>query len=401
MLYTAPTTLDAFVYRVHKQIFENARGDTLLIAFVRSYLSDYDSRIRKFFRCAELVNEEFMFIGWARAGADYEPAPYKVIYRSGTRIGARWGNFIGFLRWQRYLLATLYKHREKIAAVHCADLDTALVGYLFCWLFRKKFIFDIYDQYSSSRGVSGYASRIMNCMESYLAREAHLCIIAAEERVEQHRLQKGANAPLILENVPLEDLGAEEIPEYSGTLHIGYFGVLERRHRGIEDLVAFASSRADIHLHIAGYGAREQEVRLAASRSGNITYYGPMQWAEGVALMRQVHVIGGFYYLSNPNHAYAAPNKYYEHLMLGRGLLTTRGTPPGQRVERHGSGWAIEEGLDPLNRWIAELHLSDMRRAGMNARALWETRYRDYFQEHYVGRYGRHISQYSRSLENA
>ena len=104
--------------------------------------------------------------------------------------------------------------------------------------------------------------------------------------------------------------------------------------------------------------------------------------------MQDMHVIVGLYYLTVKNHFYAAPNKYYEHLLLGRALLTTQNTPPGQRVTAHGTGWAVREGFAALQHWFSGLTADAVSVAGVNARRLWKERYESYFEDHYLKQYG-------------
>src|SRR5690606_16441899 len=131
---------------------------------------------------------------------------------------------------------------------------------------------------------------------------------------------------------------ASPLPKFDGRWRIGYFGVLEPRHRGLEDLLSVAAGRTDVELHFAGYGGLEETVASFASKYPNIHYHEPMDSSAGLSLMAQMHVIAGLYYLSVPNHAFAAPNKYFEHLMLGRGLLTNENTAPGRKVQALSTG---------------------------------------------------------------
>lgn len=50
------------------------------------------------------------------------------------------------------------------------------------------------------------------------------------------------------------------------------------------------------------------------------------------------------YYKTNPNHLYAAPNKFYEALALEKPIITTAGTLVGDKVKSIKSGYVINEG---------------------------------------------------------
>src|SRR5690606_38677069 len=132
-----------------------------------------------------------------------------------------------------------------------------------------------------------------------------------EDRLEQMQLPADSENCLVLENVPLAAVPASPLPKFDGRWRIGYFGVLEPRHRGLEDLLSVAAGRTDVELHFAGYGGLEETVASFASKYPNIHYHEPMDSSAGLSLMAQMHVIAGLYYLSVPNHAFAAPNKYF------------------------------------------------------------------------------------------
>lgn len=87
------------------------------------------------------------------------------------------------------------------------------------------------------------------------------------------------------------------------------------------------AGRSDVELHVAGYGGLENMFAGSGTKFSNIHFYGALPSPAGLTLMASMDVVVGMYYLSVPNHLYASPNKYYEHLMLGRGMLTTVGTP--------------------------------------------------------------------------
>lgn len=363
-----------------------------MLVFARSYVAAYDGRIQKYFQVMERLGLPYVFVGWRRDDGAYQPHPKEILYERPSTLGAGWRNAWSILGWNVFVFAFLIKHRREIAAVHAVDLDTAVAAHIFCRVFRKPLIFDIYDKYSAVRDVAGIAGRLMDAIERQIARRAELTLLAGEDRMEQMQLPAQLSNCLVLENIPLAVVPASPLPKFDGRWRIGYFGVLEPRHRGLEDLLSVAADRTDVELHLAGYGGLEEAVAQQASAHANIHFHGPMDSSAGLSLMAQMHVIAGLYYLSVPNHAYAAPNKYFEHLLLGRGMLTTENTAPGHKVEAHSTGWAIAEGEEALRTWLSVLTREGVEQAGSAARAVWNTRYQGYFDDVYVGEYGRRIS---------
>ncbi|GAB1577053.1 hypothetical protein [Bordetella petrii] len=358
-----------------------------MVIFVRSYIADLDARLGKYFKALDTDGLPWRFIGWNKTGAAAAPDSRCDYFERRARLGAGWSNAAALLLWNLYILRQLVRQRAQARVVHAVDLDCALACWLYCALFRRRLVFDIYDKYTAVRNIRGWPGRILDALERRLALGAPLTLLASEERLAQHRIPAGRGNVLVLENVPQADMPEPAPSPARPPWKIGYFGVLEARHRGLEDLLAVCAGRDDVELHVAGYGALQEDFAAAARRHANVFFHGPMPSGQGLALMADTDIIAAHYYPSVPNHAYASPNKYYEHLMLGRALVTTRDTPPGRRVQAHGTGWALPPGADALRQWLDGLTGPAVRQAGAQARALWRQCYASYFQEHYCGAY--------------
>jgi hypothetical protein len=359
-----------------------------MIVFVRPHTAALDSRINKYFTALSANGLRYTFIGWDRSGGvRIDKRKNENIWISRAHFSSGWGNLFPLIRWNMFVLYRLSVMRHSITSVQCIDLDAAITIYLYCIIFRIPFILDLYDNFSSSRGFDGKIAQLMNRLETFLGRRAALTIVASPERIRQHALEQAAMNILVLENVPANNIEPAELTFDGGRLKLGYFGVLERKHRGIEDLLDLASACPHVDVHIAGYGPLETIVQYATKRLKNVFFYGPMTSSAGLEIMRNMHVLVGFYYRSNLNHEYAAPNKYYEHLMLGRGLLTTIGTPPGLRVQSQKTGWAIKEGFAALREWAESVSGHEIVDASHNALELWTSKYKEYYRKHYLGDY--------------
>ena len=59
----------------------------------------------------------------------------------------------------------LWTHRRQIELVHAVDLDTAIPALVANRLWGLPFIFDIYDHYADSRGLSGRSAWLANWIE--------------------------------------------------------------------------------------------------------------------------------------------------------------------------------------------------------------------------------------------
>lgn len=364
-----------------------------MIFFVRSYIADFDARLGKYFSALTEAGIGFGFIGWEKDEQQAQERTDFHYFSRRARLGAGWKNAIALLHWNLYVFWRLIKERRRICAVHAVDLDAGLSSWLFCLLFRRPLVLDLYDKYTAVRNIAGPAGKMLDSLEKLIANSAALTIIVSPERYIQHGLRPGNPRILVLENVPSVAVVPVPPRKASKPWKIGYFGVLEARHRGLEALLAVCRGRTDVQLHVAGYGRLAPQFAAAAEAQANVHYHGAMESRAGLDLMAGMDIVVGMYYLSVPNHRYASPNKYYEHLMLGRPLLTSIGTPPGVRVEQDISGWAIAEGESPLQQWLDGLSTAAIAVRGDHAARIWNERYATYYRSHYCGQYVTRISR--------
>ncbi len=364
-----------------------------MIFFIRSYIADFDARMGKYFEALTEAGIPFSFIGWNKDGRAVSARPRFHYFARQARLGGGWRNAVALLWWNAHVFWRLVKERKAVSLVHAVDLDAGFAGWLFCRLFRRPLVLDLYDKYTAVRNIRGKAGKALDALERMVARSAALTIIASAERYAQHDLQPGDERVLVLENVPNSDLQPVAPWEANKPWRIGYFGVLESQHRGLEDLLAACTGRSDVQLHVAGYGRLAPAFSAASETASNIHYYGAKESDAGLRLMATMDIVVGLYYLSVPNHRYASPNKYYEHLMLGRPLLTTTGTPPGDRVEHDVSGWAVAEGRQSLVQWLDGLSSQAVTERGHRAAQLWAERYAAYYRTHYRGEYVKRVSR--------
>lgn len=364
-----------------------------MVFFVRSFIADYDGKIQKYFSALKSANISFHYVGWARAGADKKDSENETFFYKDAPLGGGIKNFYNLFLWNIFLFFTLVKNRKKINIVHAIDFDSALISFIFCRLFGKKFIFDIYDKYTDVRVFPKILISIIDKLEIALIKKANFCILADSNRYGQHGLSPSLSNIIVLENVPsVSSISNDALNEIVSDIHIGYFGVLEPNNRGLEDLVLAVKKHSNVVLHVVGYGPLADFMQENSKDNLNIKFYGSKTAQEGLQIMKNMHILVGMYYRTVKNHLFAAPNKYYEHLMLARPLLTTEGTPPGFKVISYDTGWGVKEGQECLCKWLESLSDHDeIIKKSNNAGELWREKYVNYYLDCYEGLYIRKI----------
>lgn len=373
------------------------------IVYIRSHSVVLDGRLGKYLRAAQKAQFGPLALTWLRSGESCALDGVSVrAFTKRSAVGGKWGSVHNYALWWLFIISTLVRERRGLVAVHAVDFDTVVPAYLFCRIFRRKLIFDIYDHFADSRNISGYVGRFISWLERWIASVADMTIPADERRLEQHGLVSWKKL-LVVQNVP--EAGAASVPRACSAsftpIRLGYFGILERKHRGLENLLQFVGETSSVELVIAGVGPLAELCADAAAKCPRINFLGGMSHGEGMEMLSGVDVIIGMYYLSNRNHKYAAPNKYFEHLMLGKPLLTSRGTLPGDKVERLHTGWAIGDTVDDMRGWLQSLEVSYIEELGKTARYIWVSEYECYTQRLISGEYMGVIEAWSEKIRRS
>ena len=136
-------------------------------------------------------------------------------------------------------------------------------------------------------------------------------------------------------------------------------------------------------MNIAGYGLPSIEDKIKKLEgSPNIRYYGKVKYEVGLNIMYNSDVIYAMYATTNPNHVYAAPNKFYEAMMLAKPLFTTKGTIVDMKVKEMGTGYVAGETKGEIVNVIKQLSKNDMILKGENSRRIWENKFRTFTDEY-------------------
>lgn len=351
--------------------------------FVRSSSVRLDSRLNKYLLALDKNKIKYSVLYWDRTSSSSDEISDNYYnFNLKATHGDKVKNAIKIIKWNIYIYSFLRKNKNKINSVHAVDFDTIIPSFIFCLLFKKRCIFDVYDKYTDSRGINGFIGWGIDKLETYFLKMSDVAILADRKRIIQHGIEKSKNL-IIIENVPSNRIiNNKHHISNNKKIKFGYVGGLEKKNRGLEHLLEIISKLDEKYeLHISGFGELEAEISKSSNNYNNIFFYGPCEHSDGMSMLSECDVIIGMYYLNVENHKYAAPNKYYEHLLLGKPLLTTMGTPPGDKVIRFKTGWAIEDNKDALSNFLNSLPLDEISEFSINARKLWEQKYINYFND--------------------
>lgn len=377
-----------------------------MIFFVRSSDVAYDSRINKYLKSLDCQGVEKKILSWKRDGNGGNKRGY-IYFNRVANHGDGFRNAWKLLYWNLFVFKKLLTSRKEIKVIHCVDLDTAVPVFLASKVLRIPYIFDVYDMFSESRGLSGISKKFVDALERVCIRNSEFTILADDKRIEQHLLNdKDRDKVEVIENVP-ESRGAEarkESPEAlcgcirsaqgERVIKIGYLGVLEKGSRGLESFSQAIKNDMRFEMHVVGFGLLDELFTSLTRECVNIFYYGPKDYAAGLEIMLSCDILLGVYKLYVPNHKYAAPNKYYEHLMLGKPLITSENTIPGEKVVKYDTGYVVNDEED-IGGFLSFIYGDDpmIERKGSNAYRLWLEKYDNYYNDIICGRYVKKVSE--------
>ena len=332
-------------------------------------------RLEKMANCLIKHGYGVQVLAWDRDN-DYEPRKEELKLTNGTaeitRIGIKGQfsggikkNLKGLLKFQSFIRKWLVKNQNSYSVIHAYDFDTGYTAMKCAKKLKKKFVYDIPDYYVDSHGLydSLIGKLVKSCEDNVITR-SDATIICTEERKQQIK-DASPKKLIVVHNTPAETVEpVQKAP--SDRLKLVYVGIFGKK-RFIDKIAQAVSMRSDCEFHIGGYGGNmEQYFQDMADKFENIYYYGRIPYDKTLELENECDVMCAMYDPSVRNHYYAAPNKFYEALMLGKPLLMVKKTGMSAIVEENNFGEVIDYNEDALNRALDKLAANRESFAGIS-----------------------------------
>ena len=293
-------------------------------------------------------------LAWDRSNTYAERGSIKKLANSETEIvhfgipakysGGIKANSKGLLLFQMRIIRWLFRHRREYDAVHAFDFDTGFASMICCKLLRKKLIYHVLDYYAEGHILPGrLLNSIIEFFEIRVINSANATVICTEKRKEQ--IRKASPRKLyVIHNTPdsVQQMDTSfQVNRCTGKLKLVYVGVLSRM-RLLKETVEVVSKMDDVEMHIGGFGEYEDWMQKAAEQYSNVFFYGKLQYSETLALEKQCDIMMAVYDPSIRNHKYAAPNKFYESIMLGKPIIMAYDTGHDDIITKNDIGILTE-----------------------------------------------------------
>ena len=108
-------------------------------------------------------------------------------------------------------------------------------------------------------------------------------------------------------------------------------------------------------MDIGGFGVLEDCIKKAAESHSNVTFYGTVPYKKVLEIESECDILTAIYDSAVRNHYYAAPNKFYESLMLGKPVIMAKDTGMSDVIEKNRIGVTIEFSESGFRNGLIEL----------------------------------------------
>lgn len=362
-----------------------------MVLIIRSNAIVSDPRVAKYVDYMDKENINYRILGWNRKNENIRQKNTTFYQRkTGYNIGGTKAALNRIL-WMFFCFRFLCSHKFK--TIHGCDLDSVFPAIIYKMFICKKvrIIFDVFDWYSDTlAGQSKWILKAFKFMEKLSVKYSDSIIICEEERKKQIPFEI-SNKLLILPNIPSvvnnNFLHEDKSLSFSNNkITLSYVGGLYSE-RFLDELLTIAS-KGIINLLIAGYGDEKLEEKCKTlDKQDNVHFFGKVTYTKGLNIMYNSDLIYAMYCKTNPNHIYAAPNKFYEAMLLSKAIISTKGTIVGEKIDKLHIGYTIEENINDLENLLESISQSDIRRKSNNANLIWQNNYKDYVDNFMKNKY--------------
>lgn len=287
-------------------------------------------------------------------------------------------NLKAMILFQFELQKWLKRNISQYDIIHAFDFDTGFIANKIAKKNDKKFIYHILDFYVDSHGLDkGLLHKIIKKQEFNVINNADCTILCTEKRKEQI---EGSNPKKVIyiHNTPISvkpDYNMMEVNK-NGRCKIAYVGILGQS-RFLRQIISCVKKNKKLELHIGGFGAMEDEIINESKKCERINFYGKIPYSKTLELEQQCDIMTAIYDPEVPNHRYAAPNKFYEALMLGKPLIMAKNTGFDKIIKENDIGVLIDYDEEGLNSGLNQLieKKSDWKDMGLRMRQLYDNEY--------------------------
>lgn len=333
------------------------------VCIIRSNPVSPDSRVEK--EAFSLVRNGFNvhILAWDRSKNGITENVISVadvivpITRIGVKgsYGERFKNIKARFKFVHLMRKWIKENISKFDIIHACDFDIAFFCIDITKHNKKKFVFDMFDTVCSD--ITNPFNWLLHKAELSIVRKSNATILCTEERIEQIRPVIPQKL-VIIHNTPFQDLIFNDevisLAHDNEKIKIVYVGILQDG-RLLKEIAQFFVKNSKYEFYIGGFGKYERYFMELASKYDNIHFLGKLPYSKTLSLESQCDIMLAIYDPRIGNHRLAAPNKFYEGLMLGKPLIMVKNTGMSDVIEKNELGELIDYSLSGFERGLLAL----------------------------------------------
>lgn len=262
--------------------------------------------------------------------------------------------------------------------IHCHGVAMLAAAVLCAWRTRAPLLYDAHEL-ETDAGQRGWQRRFDQWQERLLIHRADAVVVVSDSIADWYAEKYGIRRPTVVRNIPSISGSAPAAPnprlwrdrfgiDDDAVIFI-YQGKLTRGRRIEQLLRVFARAGLGRHIVFMGFGDLEPLVRKAAIEHANIHYAEavPQEAVLSHTAGADVGIHGGENICLS--YYYSLPNKFFEYLTAGLGVMVPDWPEVGRIVREHGAGWVVEgDDDDDWVRAVTSLSWDDVRERKQKAR---------------------------------
>ena len=324
------------------------------VVLIRSNLVSPDPPVEKVADALIANGYEVSVLGWDRESNITEKKEILTLEHGMVKI-VRFGipaifgggikkNLLPLTKFQISLHKWLKKHKNEYEIIHSFDFDTGFIANKIAKKYNKQLVYHILDFYVASHNIpNGFLKSKIKNAEFAIINNADATIICTEKRREQIAGTTPKKLEIIHNTPKAINQTSDSFSEIrnSNRCKIVYVGILAGS-RFLREIIKFVEQDERFEFHIGGFGIMENEVAEAAKKCERIFYYGKLPYDKTLSLEQACDIMTAIYDPKVPNHKFAAPNKFYESLMLGKPVIMAYNTGFDEIIKKNNIGCLIE-----------------------------------------------------------
>jgi glycosyltransferase involved in cell wall biosynthesis len=264
------------------------------------------------------------------------------------------------------------------AIVHCHGVSMLGAAALAAWRTGAPLLYDAHEL-ETDAGQSRRQQWFDRWQERLLIRRADAVVVVSDSIADWYMNAYGIPRPVVVRNIP--SVSAKAALDQHPRAWRDRFGIADEaviflyqgklaKGRRIEQLLrVFARAGSDRHVVFMGFGELEGLVRAAAAKHVNIHFAEAVSPDQVLAYTAgaDVGIHGGENICLS--YYYSLPNKFFEYLAAGLGVMVPDWPEVGRIIRDTGAGWVVQgdEDEDWL-RAVTALTWDDVRARKKNAR---------------------------------